>query len=223
MQEWVLLGGEYLERKKHALLITAYQEIDYLIELCEVYTQYFFCYIHIDKKCKEFDKIERLKMLNNVFVFSKYKINWGSYRHVSAILELLQRAKDDDMDYFHIISANTVLIKNPAILYQFFEKNPNQIYMEVTTRGNGSFYEFDYRYTSYFFQHLYNLRGSWKEIWIRFEKYSSKIQRKLRIRKGIELNYKGYVYCHLPNIAVEYIIEYVKENPQYIKMLKYCY
>lgn len=211
-------------RKKHALIITAYQEIGYLIDLLEIYSKYFCCYIHIDKKCKIFhEDMKALLKINNVYVISNYKINWGSYKHILAIINLLQKAVDDNMDYFHIISANTILIKNPKKLYDFFEENPKNIYMEVKSRKPELFNEFEYRYSAYFFEHMYNLRGRYHWFWERFEKYGSKLQRKIRLRKGIEFNYKGYIYCHLTSSAVLHVLKYVEENRNYIQILKYCY
>lgn len=170
--------------RKHALIITAYQEIDFLRELCERYAQYFYCYIHIDKKYKgSFVEIEELKKIKNVYVLSEYKINWGSYKHILAILALLQKANDDGMDYFHIISANTVLVKNPQKLFGFIENDPDKIYMEVKKRDSQLFYEFEYRYSAYFFEHLYDLKGKRGWIWERVEKYGSRFQRKLKLRK----------------------------------------
>lgn len=209
--------------KKHALIITAYQELDYLEELCKVYSRYFNCYIHIDKKSKNKDGIEGIKRLPNVYVISKYKINWGSYKHILAVLELLKRAEEDGMEYYHVISANTIMVRPPEEIMKFFEKNPSYIYMEIKENKGNSFYEFDYRYTAYFFQYLYNLKGRHQWIWERIEKYSSAVQRKLKIRRDVKMNYKGYLYCHLSKEAVAYVLNYIKEHKDYIRNLKYCY
>lgn len=223
-EEFCQNTGEMILKRKHALIITAYQEIDFLRKLCERYAQYFYCYIHIDKKYKgSSSEIEELKRIKNVFVLSEYRINWGSYKHILAILELLQKAKNDGMDYFHIVAANTILVKNPQKLFDFIENDPNKIYMEVKTRESGGFYEFEYRYSAYFFEHIYDLKGRRGRIWARVEKYSSMFQRKLKLRKKVEMDYKGYIYCHLPKAAVDYVLQYVEKNPQYLKTLKYCY
>lgn len=210
--------------KRHALIITAYQELDYLEELCEIYSLYFNCYVHIDKKNQNAaHAVSRLNKIKNVFAVSLYSIHWGSYRHILAILYLLQKALLDGMNFFHIISANTILIKNPKKVFSFFENNPQKIYMEVKENKGQSFYEFEYRYTAYFFQYLYDLKGKRGDFWERVEKYGSAIQRKLKLRTKIRMKYKGYLYCHLPAAVVSYILEYVTRHPQYIRTLKYCY
>lgn len=212
-----------MKKRKHALIITAYQEFDYLETLCRVYSLYFDCYVHIDKKSPQAHKaVEKLNQLKNVFAISQYQINWGSYKHILAILALLQKAVEDEIEFFHIISANTILIKNPQKLMEFFEKEPERVYMEVKKNTGQSFYEFDYRYTAYFFQHVYDLKGENRSFWEKVEKWGSAFQRKIKLRSGIHMDYKGYVYCHLPRQVVLYILSYVKQNPQYIKELKYC-
>lgn len=212
-----------MKQRKHALIITAYQEIDYLEELCKAYSSNFVCYVHVDKKCSQAQEaVEKLNRWNNVFAISQYQINWGSYKHILAILALLQKAVEDEVQFFHIISANTILIKNPQKLIDFFEQNPESIFMEVKKNTGQSFYEFDYRYTAYFFQHIYNLRGQNHKLWKRIEGWGAALQRKMKLRTGIRMDYKGYIYCHLPRQVVLYVLDYVKQNPQYIKELKYC-
>lgn len=212
-----------MSKEKYALIITAYQEFDYLEELCKVYSDYFECYIHVDKKCKNRKEIiNRLNQIRNVCAISQYSINWGSYKHILAILSLLRIAINNDVHFFHIISANTVLIKNPKKLEDFIEMNSNKIYMEVKKDVGKSFGEFDYRYSAYFFQHLYDLKGRRKKFWQKIEKLSSAFQRKLKIRTKIKMEYKGYIYCHLPKAAVAYVLNFVSKNPKYIRTLKYC-
>ncbi len=211
-----------IQSGKHALIITAYRELDYLKELCEIYSKYFNCYIHVDKKTDDKNGIEELKKLDRVYVISKYKVNWGSYKHVLAVLDLLEKAKEDGMEFYHVISANTILIKNPQNVEKFFDKHPSRIYMEIKENKGNSFYEFEYRYTAYFFQYLYDLKGTHQWLWERIEKYSSQLQRTLKIRNNIKFNYKGYLYCHLTREAVEYVIKYVKENRNYMNTLKFC-
>ena len=115
---------------KHALIITAYNEIDFLIELIQIYSKYFNVYVHIDKKCKLTQmQAEEIKKISNVKVIQKYKISWGSYKHILAILELLKLGVSDHCDYFSIISGNTIPIKNPTYIKNYFEEN-QKIYIE---------------------------------------------------------------------------------------------
>ncbi len=207
---------------KHALIITAYKDIEFLKELCEVYSKHFNIYVHFDKKIYG-NAIEVFNRINNVTAISEYIINWGSINHVLAIIELLKLACEDGNQYVHVISGNSILCKNPNKLFAFFEKNPDKIFMEVKENDGHSFYEFEYRYKSYFFQHKYNLRGSAGFILRRLEKGFAFIQRKLKLRDNISFKWKGYVYCHMPINAVRYVLQYICDHPEYLNALKYCY
>lgn len=217
--------------RKHALIITAYQEIDFLIELLCVYSKYFFCYVHIDKKTKLGNSdLKRIEKIPNVKLIQKYKINWGSYKHILAIKDLIVMAVNDRCEYFSVISANMLPVKNPQKIIKFFENNNEKIFMEVRERksmDNEKAYSlFDYRYKAYFFQHIYNLRNPNRLIRRLngiFEEKCAMLQQKLHIRQNISFDYKGYVYCHFSRQAAEYLVKYLQENPKYIQELKYCY
>ena len=71
-----------------ALIITAYHDYSKLERNLKLYSKGFNCYVHIDANSKEFDeqKIAKLNEIDNVYVISKYKILWGSYLHMMAII-----------------------------------------------------------------------------------------------------------------------------------------
>lgn len=211
------------DRKEHALCITAYNEFDWLIEQCRVYSDYFKIYIHIDKKATYSEsQIRELKSIKDVTVISTYLINWGSYRHVLAFLDLLRLAKNDGIRFYHLISANTILTKHPHTIFRFFSAHPDNNFIETKKDDGNSFNEFEFRYSAYFFQHLYNRRGRFPEFTRRIESISASIQRKLKIRSRVRFDYKGYVYCHLNDDAVTYALDYANKNPGYLREIKYC-
>lgn len=209
---------------KHALILTAYKDIDFLKELCKVYACYFSVYVHIDKK-SEIPKLdlEYLNSIENVTAISRYKINWGSYLHIQAYIDLLELAKLDDIQYVHILSANTILARRPDKLFDFFEKHPKDIFMEVLYDDGNNFSQFGYRYYGFFFEHIYNTRGKFSKVLSRVEKLCGGIQAKIKLRRNVKFEWKGYIYCHMPMDAVRYVLSYCAENPHYLKELKYCY
>lgn len=217
---------------KNALIITAYQDVPWLIELLKIYSKYFRCYVHIDKKTKlNVNEIEEFSELKNVFVCQKYIVNWGSYKHILAIKYLLENALNDGCQRFSVISANTLPVKNPEMICNFFDKNREKIFMEVKKKGELNntevFDAFEYRYSAYFFQHIYNLRSNnriyKKLVNLGNERKVAMLQRKINIRKKVDFNYKGYVYGHFSEDAVIYVLNYLKEHPDYIRTLKYCF
>ena len=164
-------------------------------------------------------------------MIQKYKINWGSYKHILAIVELLKLAVNDNCEYFSVISANTVLVRHPKEVIDFFVENKDDIFMEIVSKDSLSeknrFWAFDYRYSAFFFQHLYNVRSANKVyrkfVNINTEQMIAKFQQKLHLRNNVSFAYKGYVYCHFPRIAAKYVLNYLEENKNYIRELKYCF
>lgn len=173
-----------------------------------------------------------MRSIYKVKVISKYKVNWGSIKHVEAILELLDMAVNDGCDYIHVISANTIPIKNPKEIVEFFKDNNNN-YMdyyvidEISMQDKHlAFMNFDYRSEVFFFQHIYNLKkGSLLAQKFKFKSETAfaRLQFLLGIRRNNIYNYKGYIYCHVPNAAATYVLSYVKKHPEYLKKLIYCY
>ena len=81
---------------KQAFLITAYDNFEWIRKIVDIYRKEVDCFIHVDKKVnipKEFK--QWAKQTEGVYVYAKYKINWGSYKHISAVLFLLNEALND--------------------------------------------------------------------------------------------------------------------------------
>lgn len=212
---------------KYGILITAYKDFNLLISLIEKYSEYANVYVHIDKRSSVGDEtIEYLNSLKKTKIIRNHKVYWGSYKHILAILDLMRLAYDDGCEYYSILSENTIPVASMQEIYDFFSSN-DKIFMEVKTRSKFSrTFEFEDRYNAYFFQDLYNhkssnclLRGIAKTL----EKFSTDIQRLLKVRNNVVFNYKGYVYCHLNREAVEEIFEKISTDTNYINEIKRCY
>lgn len=207
---------------KHAFIITAYKDFDFLKKTLEIYLQEADCYVHIDKKVSiPIAFMEWVNKTKDVYVYSKYKINWGSYKHISAILYLIKKANmTEEYSYFHIISANSFINRPMKEVIRFFEQSGEKNFLEVIDLEEDDkrkILEPWYRY--YHFLHLYDKRT---KLGNNFDWYFCKVQKRLGVRRKITYKYKGLVYCHLTRNAVEFILEYIKKNPQYFRNLKFC-
>ena len=202
---------------KHALLISAYKDFDILIKMLEYYKNYFDCYIHIDKKSKGYSKLyEYANEVDNIHVFRKYRINWGSYKHISAFLLLMREAKKcDDYDYYHIISANTFITKPYSEFDDFFNKHQKDNFIEIENVSDDYFVN---RFKYYHFLHIYNLKTP---VGLIIDRLVVKIQKTFNVTTKRIFNFKGYIYCHLNKKFVNYVLEYVQNN-KYINSLKTC-
>jgi hypothetical protein len=109
---------------EHAILITAYTDFPYLMDLIDSFQGNFDIYIHIDKKSHVSPSfLQGLCRERNVkAVDSVYSIYWGGRNHVSAILWLCKEAleKSPCATHFHLISGNDMLIKAPKDVIRYF-------------------------------------------------------------------------------------------------------
>jgi hypothetical protein len=121
---------------KHAFLITAYRDflsleenLDQLLKINDA-----IILITVDKKQKEFIKKiqENSHFINNSRVQWRFDltINWGSYAHVQAYLDMCQQAINHDADYFHSMTGQCKVIVEPSKFIDFFKKSNGQSYLE---------------------------------------------------------------------------------------------
>jgi hypothetical protein len=114
---------------KHAFLITAYRDflslessIDQLLKIDESVI-----FITVDRKQKEFIKKiqENSDFLHNSRVQWRFdlKINWGSYDHVQAYLDMCKQALNHNADYYHSMTGQCKVIVRPEEFCKFFAEN----------------------------------------------------------------------------------------------------
>jgi len=206
---------------KHAFIITAYRDFDWIMQSINHYTQMADCYIHVDKKVKmpkEF--IEWAQNAGGVYLFSKYKINWGSYKHLSSVLYMLKQArKNKDYEFYHILSANTILTKSLTEVLSFFEADPHKNYLDMVALEGEYETLIEPWYIYYHFLHLYNKRTNWGN---QFDWYFCKVQKRLGIRRKLSYKYRGLIYSHLTKEFMDYVFDYLKKHPSYFRVLKTC-
>lgn len=210
----------------HAILMSAYNDFEILLENVRQYSSYFDCYIHVDKKSVFPAEVEQqLSAYPNVYVLHKYRITWGSYKHILAFMELLKWAeRNGGYKWYHIITGNSIQVKSNMEFEHFFAEHPDTVFMDyLDVRTSDSRKDLEYWFQYYRYPYLYNQRGKHRRLWENFEWYYIKLQKKLGIKRNVYFDYKGYLYCQLPQKAAQYVLTYVKNNPRYIHELKYCH
>ena len=209
-----------METMDQAVLITAYKELSWLKYICEIWSKYFKVYVHYDKKSKDSNESLVLNEIRNVKVVSKHRVNWGSYKHIEAILDLMQLAKNDGCKYFHILSGDTIPIVHPLCIRDFFHEHSDNIFMRFFYRKETK----NYRYGAWFFEHVFNKRGGGIGRIYRFIENKVILNlAKIPIRKGISFPCYSYVYSHFNSEVADYILKYSDEHPEFMRELKYCF
>lgn len=205
-----------------ALLITAYKSTEQLMRLIELTHKNFLLFIHVDKKSTSID-VERIKNkhFSNLNLVSKYKIPWGGYNHLLAILDLLRlAAADPRVTYIHIISGQDIPIRSYAEFNRFFT-NSDHIYMTCTSVQNSP-NNIKRRLENWI--PFSNADGRKKAVhcvndWLYFcQKRTHLVRSKLG---PFEKVYKGMVWCSFPIETGRYVIEYSDSHKEFMEDLKH--
>lgn len=203
-----------------AFVITAYQNPDYLSTLVNSITQEGnHAYVHIDAKSTMDVQDLTLNNPELVSVYKQYAVNWGGYNHLLAIIFLLKQIPDG-VEYVHTISGQDALVRSKAQFDSFFS-NQEGAFMSLTpledteigvqrrVEGYNLFPNADSRKPV----HKILNRGMWL------------IRKALRMNKrqigGFDRIYKGMIWVSLPYAQVKYVLQYIEDNPSYMKRLKH--
>ena len=207
-----------MELKDHVFCITAYKDFLQLSSLLVRLSPQCKCYIHVDKRVRIPESfMQQWGSDKNIQIIQTQKIQWGSYRHVLAVLDLLSLI-DTEFKYVHIISENTLPACSKDEFLAFFARNPDTNYLEMALSLDQDPEHKRVKY--YYFQYLYNARGKYGQY---IEKGLCAVQRCLKIRRNLHIEYKGYLYCHLTAEFVAWIMQHVEESKSFLYSIKNVY
>jgi hypothetical protein len=208
-----------------AILITAYKNQNQLIELINQFSEsHFNIYVHLDKK-STINELQLKKILaekHNVSIYSKFKVNWGSRNHLKAILFLAEQAlKNSANIYFHLITGQDKLVGRPEDLIHKLDISKDylqHIPYPVSYLHKGATDWFEY-------YNFYDLLDAKKHL-----KYI-RIIRNLQIKFGIKRSfdqpfpqkYYGSTYWSLTRETLQYVVDYTKNQPEFLRRLKHTF
>lgn len=205
-----------------AFLITAFKNQEQLVKLIESLNEHALVFVHVDKKSKELS-LEQLNsyQLKNTLFISKYKVPWGGYAHLLAILDLFKLALSDErVSYLHTISGQDIRICSWQQMEQRFS-DCNNIYMTCTGSENLP-PNIKRRYERHIVTSRYiPIEGFTQKINKTYRKIQKKFHWKWTTIKPFDHVYKGVIWCSMPRAAAEYAMEFSKENPVLLKNLRH--
>ena len=195
-----------------AYFISAYKKPQDIIRLINVLAndQEQF-YVHFDKNIGEHrfklwkELIEQKCRTENIKIFSKFRIKWGSFGIVDATLSAMNYFEDLNYDYFINLTGECYPLKSPRQIRESF-KDQNAGFM--------NFWKLPYKGWLY---------GGWNRIHYRYfflprKRYPYVRKFKIpRFRKKLPCNleaYGGWSLCCLPKDLVSYIVKFIENNPK---------
>jgi len=211
------------------------EQVNRLIK--SIYTPEDFYYINIfgaDSHKKQTEWMNCLKSFekSNVFFSFKYSYSWGTINQVNANIDAMMQFKELDYSYFINLSGQCYPIKSISSIKEFLSKN-NCSYIAYYEMPDYSKYakdktidcpfntqfhfRFEYCYYPipnwYFIQFFKGLCGMRKDInrFIKIPRMNKKLLYTLDL-------YKGSNWFCLFKDHVKYILDFLKENPDYMKL-----
>lgn len=213
---------------KHAILILAHNDIDFLLRLIDYFDSDFYIYIHIDKKSLiRSEEIESLQNRKNVVLVSQsIHVNWGGMNVLKAELLLLKKASEDrKADYYHLISGQdypTVPLKEFKL---FFQKNAGKEFLEYNTLprkewDNGTFRRIEYFATFDLFNYRTPRGKKWINLSIRLQE---RLKLKRKMPKHFNTLYGGSAWFSITKEALAYLVNYTNKKPSFLRRLNYTF
>ena len=207
-----------------AVLILAHKDFDQVLELARQLKSKFDIYIHFDVKMNLSSEEERKIKNEGIKYISKFDIKWGSWSIVKATIDLMEYAlKDKSIDYFHLISGQDWPVGRINDIYEYFEKNKMNIYIDsedaYDVRKNGEPIIWWMKY--YFPYDRVNRRSLFGKV---FHRVNILFQTMIGINKLKKLDtdfkiYSGSQWFDLPRYAIEYALKYLNEDKYLKKVL----
>jgi len=214
---------------KQGVLITAFNQFNLLKKLVDFFDDDFSILIFLDKKCNfSENEIETLRNLKNVVFLTKpYVVNWGGSKQLKSRLLLAEEAvKYTDLEYFHFITGQDYPIKSCDYMKKFLNANKGKEFIRYDElprkdwNGNGGLDRM--RYYHFFDYFNYYTKNGRKMIvrLVRLQKFL-KINRK--ISEGFPKLYGGFPFWTLSYPCLKYIVDYTKENPNFLRRFEFCF
>ena len=205
---------------KIGVLIIAHNQPDYLKDLVNFLKNDFSIFIHLDKRSEIPETI--FKDETNIHVIKKHKVYWGSFNLVLVTYDLLKLAYENQCDYYLVISGCDFPIKKNREIISEIERAPDISYVDHLPLPrkdwllNGGFDRLHL-----WWEIVKNPNSS--SLFNRLCALGRMIQRLLHIkRKLLPLTYYGGSnWINLSKEAVEYMLHYIEEHPEFFRSFHY--
>lgn len=198
--------------KKHAFLIGAYKNPDYLKGLIlSLNSPSSNIYVHINRyNFMEFKEIINFfGKYDNIHFYSAVKVKWGGSSLLDSIAYLVGKSLEDSKNqYFHLITGQDILIRPLNELFDFFIQNKGVNFLSFERLPG---YEMN-RYLLYHLYDILNVRHN--KLTYLCETAFVKLQKLFNIKRKQVCNemYWGSGWWSLQRDALEYLFESIKNR-----------
>ena len=179
--------------------------------------------IHVDAKAtsEEFEKINLVlgsyKNLKIVSRADSINVNWGSFSQIEVMLLLMREAREYKFEYFSLISGDDIPVSSNEEREFFFVKSyqEKKEFIGFTPKHNAED-RLAIKYPNLFFSKSKTIYSRiLKKLCLSF----LRIFAKNKISSLPKL-YKGSNWFTLTDSLIDYILDYVDNNPEYVECFK---
>lgn len=212
---------------KHALLITAFKDLDQLATIAGCVDDRFKIFVHIDRKTTLSEaQMHRLQAIPRIVCCEQfYRVNWGGRNHLRAILHLCEEAlKHPDIGYLHCITAQDLPIKSPEHIITHFTRLEGRSYLEyfsIPAEGWEEGGGLD-RLRYFSFYDGFNFKTQRNRI-VRLIQWQKRLGIRRSYARSLPKLYAGSTYWSLHRDAVAHVLAYTRAKPQLLKRLKHTF
>lgn len=171
-------------------------------------------YVHIDKNSSI-----NIEAQNNIFIYKKYKIYWGSFNIIMATLCLLREAHRKGYDRYILISGQDLPIKTNKEIKDSFQNNYSEYLYIIKIPNEDGWPNMKRRLLSYRIE--CRSEEAKNKISYRIKRKIFHIYSKIKPRKLDYDFYGGWQWTNYTRNCVEKIFEYLKKDKKYIKRYKW--
>ncbi|MBO5632292.1 MAG: hypothetical protein J5965_24810 [Aeriscardovia sp.] len=213
---------------KHAIMIMAHKNFEFLHHLIEYFTRDCYVFVHIDKKSGITREQEAcLRAMPQVSgVYRKYSVHWGGFSILKCELFLLKQAlHSTDADYFHLISGQDYPIKPLSNFLEFFEKNKGKEFIRYANIPHPRWDHYTFSRFQYYYPYDYfgKTTAESKRIVNKIVDWQKRHGIKRRIPDHFEHLYGSTQWFSITRKAVETLLDYTHKHPAFYRRARWTF
>jgi len=214
---------------KQLLLIIAHKNVSHLEKIIAAFDSSYSFYFIVDKSSELVREMERSKLSSDSRVLkinTAHKINWGSSRIVTAILDALQDVlMNHDFNYAHLISGQDFPTKGASEIAAFMSQNEGSEFIESFSLPTSRWYLGGENRVAYYY--LFDWFKARSGILRRINNILVDIQHKLHLKRKFKPDnlqlYGGSMWWTLSKECLTYVTGYVNSHPEILKSMKHSF
>ena len=177
--------------------------------------------IHVDKK-SNFEDFEFLNLPNVIFIEDRVDVRWGTVTQINATLKLMECANTYQYDYFFLISGDDIPAMSNARINELLSSHDGEEFIHYQDQRNSyvdPVLRVKYLYPAVFFNRDSSLANSLLRNLFKLTKDFFYLNKKyIKNKNNLPKVYKSTNWFTLTKPSVEFIIEYLMNNPSFISL-----